>query len=73
MHEGDEPDAVVDFFDSQGLPGEHLTEIDFLASETDSTACCDGDPLVVEGIFELRQALVGAGVRDDRGRRERPC
>jgi hypothetical protein len=31
IHEADEPDAVFDFFDADGLASERLAQIDFLA------------------------------------------
>ena len=45
-------------FDSDGLAGEHLAEIDFLPIEADATAGRDGDDLVVERIVEVRQAPI---------------
>ncbi len=32
MHEGDEPDALADLFDSDGLAGQGLAEADFFRS-----------------------------------------
>jgi N-acetylglutamate synthase-like GNAT family acetyltransferase len=46
---------LVDLFDSDGLAGEDLAEVDFLAVETDAAAGGDGDRLVVEWIVQVRQ------------------
>jgi hypothetical protein len=40
MHEADEPDAVVDFLDSNGLTSQTSAEIDLLAIQTQPSAIC---------------------------------
>ena len=50
---------LVDLFDSDGLAGEDLAEVDFLAVEADAAAGGDGDRLVVERIIQIRQAGIG--------------
>ena len=52
MHEADEPDALFDLFDADGLTGEDLAEIDLAHFEADAAARCDGDGFIVEGIVE---------------------
>ena len=52
---------LVDLFDSDGLAGEDLAEVDFLAVEADAAAGGDGDRLVVEWIMQVRQAGIGRG------------
>ena len=59
VHEGREPKAIVDLFDSNGLAGEDLAEVDFLAIEADAAAGGDGDRLVVERIVKRGQAGIG--------------
>jgi hypothetical protein len=59
MYEAGEPNMLVDLSDSDLLPREDLAEVDLLAVEADSTAGGDDDGLVVEGVFELGQALIG--------------
>jgi hypothetical protein len=36
VHEGDEPNAVVDFFDADALTGEYGRDVDFLAMQADA-------------------------------------
>src|SRR5579872_4479194 len=63
IHEADEPDAVVDFFDADGLSGQTSAEIDFLAIKAEPAAVGDNDRLVVKGVVEFLNALVGAAGR----------
>jgi len=60
IHEGDEPDLIAHLFDADALAGEDEAEIDLLAVEADAAACGHADGLVVERVFEVRQAVVGA-------------
>jgi hypothetical protein len=53
-HKADEPDPIVGLFDSDGLPGEDLAEIDFLPIEADAAADCDGGTPVM--VIDLRIA-----------------
>lgn len=54
VHEAYEPNAVVDFLDSQPLTGEYGRDIDLLAVHADAAACGDEDVAVVEGSVRLR-------------------
>jgi hypothetical protein len=60
LHEGGEPNALVDLFDAEFLTGQDLAKVDFPPVEADSPARRDGDDLVVEGVVELGQACIGA-------------
>jgi hypothetical protein len=42
------------------LTGEHGRDVDLFAMHADAPACGDEDVLVVEGVVELRQALIGS-------------
>jgi hypothetical protein len=48
VHEGDEPDAVIDFFDSEGLACEDGGDVDFLAVQADAAAGRDENIAVME-------------------------
>ena len=61
IHEGDEPNAVLDLFDSKGLAGKDGWEVDFLAVQANATAGGDEDVLVVEWVADFRQSLIGPG------------
>jgi hypothetical protein len=45
-------------FDSDGLAGEHLAEIDLLPIEADASAGRHSDDPVVEWMVDIRQALI---------------
>ena len=60
VHEGDEPNAFVDFLDAEPLSCEHGRDVDLLAMHADAATGGDEDITVMEGIGELRQALIGA-------------
>src|ERR1700734_297217 len=60
IHKAYQPDIVLNFFDAHGLTGKDLTEINFLATETDAPATSDHDGFIVEGIVDVRQAGVAA-------------
>jgi hypothetical protein len=49
----------VHFFNAHGLPGKDLTEIDFLPAQTDTPSTGNHDGLIVQGIVDVRQSLVG--------------
>jgi hypothetical protein len=55
----------LNFFDAHSLTGKDLTEINFLATETDAPATSDHDGFIVEGIVDVRPAGVGARGRLD--------
>jgi len=61
VHEGDEPDVLVDLLDADFLAGEDGGEVHLLALVADAPASGDGDGLVVERVFELAQTIVGSG------------
>ena len=54
---------ISDFPDADGLTGKDLAEVDLTSTEAQSTALRDDDGEIVEGIFERRQAAVGASRR----------
>jgi hypothetical protein len=43
VHEADEPNALVDFLDTELLSSQHDGDIDFLAMQPKATAGCDDD------------------------------
>jgi hypothetical protein len=47
-------------FDSDGLAGEHLAEIDLLPIEADAAAGCDSGSPVMEWIIDVRKAPIGS-------------
>ena len=51
---------ISDFPDADGLTGKDLAEVDLTSTEAQSTALRDDDGEIVEGIFDRRQAAVGA-------------
>jgi len=63
IHEADEPDAVVDFLDADGLAGQAGAYVDFFAIEAQTAAVGDDDSLVVERVDEFLNALVRASGR----------
>jgi hypothetical protein len=48
VREADEPNALVDFFDSEPLACQDAREVDLLAVQADASAGCDKDIAVVE-------------------------
>lgn len=48
MHEADEPNAVIDFLDSEPLPGHDGGDVDLLAVHADAAAGSDERISVVE-------------------------
>jgi hypothetical protein len=57
-HKADEPNPVVGLFDSDGLPREHLAEIDLLPIEADAAAGCEGGSPVMEWVIDVRKARI---------------
>jgi hypothetical protein len=47
-------------FDSDGLAGEDLAEIDFLPIEADAATGCDGGSPVMEWVIDVRKAPIGS-------------
>ena len=60
MHEGDLPNAFVDFLDAEPLSSQHGGDVDLLSVHTDAAAGGDEDITVMEGIVDVGQALIGA-------------
>jgi hypothetical protein len=54
------PDQVVHLLDLLILTCQHSTWVDFSALQAQPTTFGDGDDSVMEGIFNRRQALIGA-------------
>src|SRR5205807_8281662 len=48
IHKTDEPNAVVNFLDADGLPGERYAEVDFFVVQAKTSAAGDHDGAVVE-------------------------
>ena len=68
IHKTDQPDAVVDFFDTDGLSGKGNAEIDFLVIQAKTSAAGDHDGAVVERVVGLGNAAIRArGSRVDLG------
>jgi hypothetical protein len=53
----------VNFFDADGLAGEDRAEVNLFVPQTDAAAISDDNDLVVKGIIDSGQSLVGAGGR----------
>jgi len=60
VHKADEPDAVVDLFDADGLASQAGTEIDLFAIKTQATAVGDHDRLVVKRVMGIGNAAIGS-------------
>ena len=60
MHEADQPDVIGDLAHADVLAGEHHAEIDFAPAEAQPAALGDGDGVIVQRVFQLRQAPIGA-------------
>src|ERR1700756_1045354 len=61
IHKADEPDAVVDFFDADGLTSQADAEIDLHAVKAQAAAVGDHDGLVVKGVVGIENALIETG------------
>jgi hypothetical protein len=44
MHKSDQPDALVDFLDAEGVAGQGFAEIDLFAIKTKAAAAGDHGP-----------------------------
>ncbi len=61
IHKTDQPDAVVDFFDTDGLSGKGNAEVDLLVVQAKTSAAGDHDGAVVKWVMGLRDASIRAG------------
>jgi hypothetical protein len=59
VHKADQPDTVVDLFDTHSLTRERGTEIDFLFVDADSSAAGNQSGPIVERIGEFSDAAIG--------------
>jgi hypothetical protein len=57
IHKTNQPDAVVDFLDTDGLTGEGNAEVDFLVIEAETSAAGDHDGAVVEWVVRFGGGL----------------
>jgi hypothetical protein len=60
---GDEPDTVVDLFDSNYLTSQARAEIDLLAIQAEAATVGDDHRFVVERVVRLADALIRAAGR----------
>jgi hypothetical protein len=60
VDEADEPNSLVDLLDAEALSGKDGGDINFLSVQADAAAGGDEDVSVVEGIFEVGEALIEA-------------
>lgn len=60
VHEGHHPDLLADFRDADVLTGEYGAEIDLTPTDADPAALSDRDGAVVEGVFQVADAVVGS-------------
>jgi hypothetical protein len=63
IHKTDQPYAVVNFFDADGLACERNAEVDLLVIEAKTPAAGDHDGAVVERVVRFRDAEIGAAGR----------
>src|ERR1700693_3887225 len=56
IHKTDQPDAVVNFFDSDRLAGEGYAEVDLLVVQAKTSAAGDDDGAVVERVVRFGDA-----------------
>src|ERR1700732_295318 len=69
IHKTDQPDAVVNFFDSDRLTGEGNAEVNLLVVEANTPAAGDDEGAIVERVVRFGDAEIGAaGSRVDLGR-----
>ena len=61
MHKADEPDAVLDFFDADGLTRQRFAQIDFLAIKADAAAAGDQQGFIVKRVVRLGNAHIRSG------------
>jgi hypothetical protein len=59
IHKTNQPYVVVNFLDADRLAGKDRAEVNLFATETDPAAIGDDNDLVMEGIINIRQALIG--------------
>ncbi len=58
MHKADEPDAVLDFLDADGLTRQRFAQINFLAIKADAAAAGDQHGFIVKRVVRLGNAHV---------------
>ena len=51
----------MNFFKADRLAGKDLAEVNLLIAQTDAAAAGNDDDLVVKGVVDIGQALIGAG------------
>jgi len=61
IHKTDQPDAVVDFFDADGLSCKGNAEVDLLVVQAKTSATGDHDRAVVEGVVRFWDASIRMG------------
>ncbi len=60
VHEADKPDAVIDFGDADALACHDGGDVDLLSVNAEAAASGDQGVGVMEGIVQVRQAVIGA-------------
>ena len=60
VHEACEPNAVVDFLDTECMASKDGLDIDVFAMQADAAARRDQNITVVERVSQLRQPVTGA-------------
>ena len=69
LHKTDQPDAVVHFFEADGLSGKGYAEVDLLVVQAETSATGDEDSAVVERVVRFGDASIETGrSRVDLGR-----
>ena len=58
IHKADQPDAMVDFFDADGLAGERYAEVDLLVVQAKASAAGDHDRAVVKWVMRFWDASI---------------
>lgn len=61
VHEADEPNTVLDFFEAEELACEDGGDVDLLAKHADAAAGGDHVLHVVQRIAEFRKSCIGPG------------
>src|SRR4029077_5038211 len=61
IHKTNQPDAMVDFFDADGLAGEGHAEVDLLVVQAKASAAGDHDRAVVKWVMRFWDASIRTG------------